>query len=614
MYRTRNLMAAALVLLALVSWSQTIEGYAYESGNRGYLNVVKVDLADTNTGAVLQSAFSDLDGKFVLDLPPSGTYQLLASKDMFTSRTIEVDRSLMKDGKIFVKLEMKRAPGYVFEVTLAPMREDEDIAVDGIRGARIEVYNNTTKQEELVLIDHPDPEFKLNLLKGNHYTILVRKKGYLAKRMEALVNVQDCILCFEGVGKVEPGVADNLSEGNEMGVLLANVEMEPSVEGLKMTVNNLYYDVGKATLRKESRDELVNLINIMKDNPELAVEIGSHTDSRGKTDYNMKLSEDRAQAVVTYLINNGDIRSERLLVMGYGESQILNRCIDGVKCTEAEHQQNRRTELKIVGRVAEARFMTLVDMKREEQMQDLILELQDQEQVIINTDEELQELLQQKPGSAATPDQPEDIDGRQGQNNNDMAPLPPASKTDGQESAPRVAPTTLGGVDEPGTGEMSQSRRNSIRIQEMKRKKLEAQLNNSLKKAPADKATEVQPPPAKKVDTPDLSGASMDVPPPTILREDQTLAVDGDGELLTAFMVVIKEEAVPLAPDDEIFVRHNRVYSYRTPDGAFLYMLGKYPTLGSAEQELAAFLKVTYEGAYIIKFLEGVIIEEIKEK
>jgi len=89
------------------------------------------------------------------------------------------------------------------------------------------------------------------------------------------------------------------------------------------------------------------LLPILKDNPEVMVEIASHTDSRGTAESNQVLSENRAQAVVTYLISKG-INASRLVANGYGETRLLNRCSDGVSCTEREHLQNRRTEFRII--------------------------------------------------------------------------------------------------------------------------------------------------------------------------------------------------------------------------------------------------------------------------
>jgi peptidoglycan-associated lipoprotein len=85
----------------------------------------------------------------------------------------------------------------------------------------------------------------------------------------------------------------------------------------------------------------------LEENPTLKFELGSHTDARGNDEYNLKLSQKRADAVVEYLIQKG-ISAERLIAQGYGETQIINRCVNGVDCSEEEHQQNRRTTFKVL--------------------------------------------------------------------------------------------------------------------------------------------------------------------------------------------------------------------------------------------------------------------------
>ena len=84
----------------------------------------------------------------------------------------------------------------------------------------------------------------------------------------------------------------------------------------------------------------------MKDNPDMIIELGSHTDSRGKADYNLDLSQRRAASAVAYIVSQG-IEQDRISAKGYGESTLVNKCKDGVTCTETEHQQNRRTEFLI---------------------------------------------------------------------------------------------------------------------------------------------------------------------------------------------------------------------------------------------------------------------------
>ena len=115
---------------------------------------------------------------------------------------------------------------------------------------------------------------------------------------------------------------------------------------------NVYYDVGRASVRKEALTELKKLLDLLKTNPDIIVEIGSHTDSRGSSKFNKSLSNRRALAIVRWLVKRG-IQSERLVPKGYGEDLPVNNCIDGVDCSENDYQMNRRTEFKVLGRVSQ---------------------------------------------------------------------------------------------------------------------------------------------------------------------------------------------------------------------------------------------------------------------
>ncbi len=85
----------------------------------------------------------------------------------------------------------------------------------------------------------------------------------------------------------------------------------------------------------------------MNDVPTLRIELGGHTDSQGSDTYNQQLSEKRAKAVVDYITANG-ISASRLESAGYGETQLVNGCSNGVKCSDVQHQENRRTEFKVL--------------------------------------------------------------------------------------------------------------------------------------------------------------------------------------------------------------------------------------------------------------------------
>lgn len=141
----------------------------------------------------------------------------------------------------------------------------------------------------------------------------------------------------------------NVSTKNLMtsAVLKQDLYLEQIELNKGIRLENIYYDFDKSAIRPDATTELDKVVKIMKDNPTIWIELGSHTDSRGNDQYNQWLSQSRANAAVQYIIDRG-IAKNRISAKGYGESQLLNRCANGVKCTEAEHQLNRRTEFKIV--------------------------------------------------------------------------------------------------------------------------------------------------------------------------------------------------------------------------------------------------------------------------
>ncbi len=112
-------------------------------------------------------------------------------------------------------------------------------------------------------------------------------------------------------------------------------------------VENIYYDLDKADIRPDAALELDKLVALMAKYPAMTLELRSHTDSRATAKYNETLSGKRAKAVVAYLKKKG-VAAKRLRAKGYGETELLNKCADGVNCPDEEHQQNRRTEIKIL--------------------------------------------------------------------------------------------------------------------------------------------------------------------------------------------------------------------------------------------------------------------------
>ncbi len=116
----------------------------------------------------------------------------------------------------------------------------------------------------------------------------------------------------------------------------------PNDLGCKLSLQPIYFDFDKSNIRPDAEIELAKILAAMREYPELIIHIESHTDSRGSDSYNMSLSERRAQSTLEWLVKKG-IDRNRLTAKGYGESQLVNQCSNGVPCTAEEHQLNRRS-------------------------------------------------------------------------------------------------------------------------------------------------------------------------------------------------------------------------------------------------------------------------------
>jgi outer membrane protein OmpA-like peptidoglycan-associated protein len=126
-----------------------------------------------------------------------------------------------------------------------------------------------------------------------------------------------------------------------------NISVAPLLPGSIIELPNIYYNFNDATLRPDARKDLDLVVSLMKQQPTIKVELRSHTDCRGNDEYNQKLSQSRANGVVEYLVTQGIARN-RLVPVGYGESEPRNICTDGVNCTDQEYARNRRTEVRML--------------------------------------------------------------------------------------------------------------------------------------------------------------------------------------------------------------------------------------------------------------------------
>ena len=165
---------------------------------------------------------------------------------------------------------------------------------------------------------------------GRSYVLLVERKGYISKRES-----------FSMDGKSIPPIFLNKAVTDttyQVTIKLDKLELNKT-----FVLDNIYYDLDKYNIRSDAAIELDKLVQILKDNPTMNIELSSHTDARATDAYNMTLSQNRAESAVTYLASKG-IDPDRMTARGYGERELI---IPNAK-TEAEHQRNRRTEFTIL--------------------------------------------------------------------------------------------------------------------------------------------------------------------------------------------------------------------------------------------------------------------------
>lgn len=184
-----------------------------------------------------------------------------------------------------------------------------------------------------------DGKFTFRVYPEENYNVVGEKPDYLTTRVS-----------FTTVGKSLP--PDSLTKLVTNKIFDMKLPLDKIVIDKSIVLENIYYDLDKWDIRPDAALELDKLVAILKDNPEIKIELSSHTDSRASAEYNLELSKKRAQSAVNYIISKG-INANRITARGYGESKLIIsdaeiNAMATEKEKEAAHQINRRTEFKIL--------------------------------------------------------------------------------------------------------------------------------------------------------------------------------------------------------------------------------------------------------------------------
>lgn len=197
-----------------------------------------------------------------------------------------------------------------------------------IANARVTLSDASFKVIKTIYADH-EGKYSFDVECGNVYYVKAESKDYTPNELKAIIPKES--------GETDLSIElDKPVKQITVGTDLAKIF------GIKI----IYFDLDKWNIRPDAAIDLAKIVDVMKQYPNMKVDVRSHTDSRQTHKYNQKLSDRRAKSTIDWMVQDG-VAKERITGRGYGETQLVNKCADGVECTEQEHQQNRRSEFII---------------------------------------------------------------------------------------------------------------------------------------------------------------------------------------------------------------------------------------------------------------------------
>jgi outer membrane protein OmpA-like peptidoglycan-associated protein len=296
---------------------------------------IRTNSTDLSQTITIQEALDDPDllgaptfitgqrGSGSVQLDPESAYTIIFEKDGYETKQIGLYAGGMPPA-IDVKLAAIEC------IRLQGILENVEGGVVG--GAQVTIQNSCTGLAETVE-SAPNGKYEYCLEIGCSFTISAQKDGFMS---------------------ASTAVSTEYLRGNRL--FRANLRMKPSGEvrqkgpaverGSIFVLEQLTFERGSDRITPGREESVYALADLLQRHPSLEIEIGAHTDARGEASYNQRLSLRRAERIKRMLVDRG-ISATRIIAFGYGENQPQNHCAEGIPCSEEEHRENRRIEVKI---------------------------------------------------------------------------------------------------------------------------------------------------------------------------------------------------------------------------------------------------------------------------
>lgn len=319
-------------LLKPIKFGKIIKGTAKDISGEVLPNTV-VNLYNAS-GEVINTTTTSVNGLYSFDVEDADNYSLIGKQEKYfdgknTALVNEESDVVISD------IILEKDPGFSLLAIVTDATSKQKL--EGVKVTIVDEISNKSFDE---FLSQKDNDYKKPLTENKvgdklKYKIKLEKLGYLTK--ELIFNYE-----ITKPGEIKIHEALDLTLGKlEIGSDLAKM----------IDIKPIYFDVNKFNIRPDAAIELNKIVKVMNDYPTMVVELGSHTDCRAPIKYNETLSDKRAKASAAY-IKKVISQPERIYGKGYGESKLKNNCAcEGpVKstCTDAEHQENRRTEFIII--------------------------------------------------------------------------------------------------------------------------------------------------------------------------------------------------------------------------------------------------------------------------
>ena len=309
------------VKLAPIICDQIVLGNVYNKSTNQPLENVKVKIY--NNDKLIDSQIIQSDTEFSFSLKCNETYKIVAEKQFFSSSEIEFNTNDVHETEIIQSLQL--AP-IICTQLISGVVLDKETKLP-LSNSTVKIYKNNKLIDSIKTDSNANYNYKLDC--SHSYRLVASQLNY-----------------SNDITAIQTSRSMNKELTNTF-YLESNVEFVTVREQKMIKTKPIYFDLNEARIRKDASIELDKVINILIKYPTIKLEIKSHTDSRAPDNYNMNLSDKRAKSTIRYIINSG-IDPNRITGRGYGESELINKCTNGIKCSEDEHQLNRRTEFIVI--------------------------------------------------------------------------------------------------------------------------------------------------------------------------------------------------------------------------------------------------------------------------